>query len=69
MDIERDRVAAEFVMSVNGGNETVPTMKFDDPTASRSVRSRPFSYITSARVSRWLRDSPTTANAASYIST
>ena len=30
VDIERDKVAAEFVMSVNGGNQTVPTVKFDD---------------------------------------
>ena len=26
VDIERDAVAAEFVMSVNGGNQTVPTV-------------------------------------------
>jgi mycoredoxin len=30
VDIEQDPAAAEFVMSVNGGNQTVPTMKFDD---------------------------------------
>ena len=30
VDIERTPGAAEFVMSVNGGNQTVPTMKFDD---------------------------------------
>jgi mycoredoxin len=33
VDIEQDAAAAEFVMSVNGGNQTVPTMKFDDGTA------------------------------------
>ena len=33
VDIERDQKAAEFVMSVNGGNQTVPTMRFDDGTA------------------------------------
>jgi mycoredoxin len=30
VDIEQDPAAAEFVMSVNGGNQTVPTVKFDD---------------------------------------
>ena len=33
VDIERDEIAAEFVRSVNGGNQTVPTMKFDDGTS------------------------------------
>ena len=28
VDIERDPAAAEFVMSVNGGNQTVPTLLF-----------------------------------------
>ena len=32
IDIERDEAAAEFVMSVNGGNQTVPTLLFDDGT-------------------------------------
>ena len=30
VDIERDQAAAEFVMSVNGGNQTVPTILFAD---------------------------------------
>ena len=30
VDIERDPAAAEFVGSVNGGNRTVPTVKFAD---------------------------------------
>lgn len=30
VDIETDPAAAEFVASVNGGNETVPTVKFPD---------------------------------------
>jgi mycoredoxin len=30
VDIETDSAAAEFVMSVNGGNQTVPTVKFPD---------------------------------------
>ena len=33
IDIERDVAAAEFVMSVNGGNQTVPTVLFPDGTA------------------------------------
>ncbi|BAX91436.1 mycoredoxin Mrx1 [Mycobacterium shigaense] len=30
VDIEHDAAAAEFVSSVNGGNRTVPTVKFSD---------------------------------------
>ena len=30
VDIEADPAAAEFVASVNGGNQTVPTLKFTD---------------------------------------
>ncbi len=30
IDIERDPAAADYVMSVNGGNQTVPTIKFPD---------------------------------------
>ena len=30
IDIESDPGAAEFVMSVNGGNQTVPTLQFAD---------------------------------------
>ncbi|MGA7132254.1 MAG: mycoredoxin Mrx1 [Mycobacterium sp.] len=30
VDIEHDPAAAEFVGSVNGGNHTVPTLKFAD---------------------------------------
>ena len=33
VDIERDAAAAKFVESVNGGNQTVPTLRFDDGTA------------------------------------
>ena len=33
VDIEHDEMAAEFVMSVNGGNQTVPTVRFEDGTA------------------------------------
>ncbi|OBJ54042.1 mycoredoxin Mrx1 [Mycobacterium asiaticum] len=30
VDIEQDPAAADFVSSVNGGNRTVPTVKFAD---------------------------------------
>ena len=33
VDIERDTVAADYVMSVNGGNQTVPTIVFPDGKA------------------------------------
>lgn len=33
VDIERDLAAAEYVMTVNGGNQTVPTIRFPDGTA------------------------------------
>ena len=33
IDIERDGDAAEFVRSVNGGNQTVPTVRFPDGTS------------------------------------
>ena len=33
VDIEQEPDAAEFVMSVNGGNQTVPTLLFRDGTA------------------------------------
>ena len=33
IDIEADPAAAEFVMSVNGGNQTVPTVRFRDGSA------------------------------------
>ena len=33
VDIEQDPKAAEYVMSVNGGNQTVPTMRFADGPA------------------------------------
>ena len=34
IDIESDPGAAEFVMSVNGGNQTVPTVLFPDGSAA-----------------------------------
>jgi mycoredoxin len=33
VDIEHDRAAADLVMSVNGGNQTVPTVVFADGSA------------------------------------
>ncbi|MFI7021708.1 mycoredoxin [Micromonospora sp. NPDC049900] len=33
VDIEQDPAAAEFVMGVNGGNQTVPTLRFADDSA------------------------------------
>lgn len=33
VDIERDPAAAQYVMSVNGGNQTVPTVLFPDGTS------------------------------------
>jgi mycoredoxin len=33
IDIEQDPAAADYVMSVNGGNQTVPTVVFPDGTA------------------------------------
>ena len=33
VDIERDPAAAAFVESVNAGNQTVPTVRFDDGSA------------------------------------
>jgi mycoredoxin len=45
IDIESDPAAAEFVMSVNGGNQTVPTLKFSDGStltnpSARDVRAK-----------------------------
>ncbi len=33
VDIERDAEATQYVMQVNGGNQTVPTVVFTDGTA------------------------------------
>lgn len=33
VDIERNPAAAEYVTSLNGGNQTVPTVRFPDGTA------------------------------------
>ncbi len=33
INIEQDPAAADFVMNVNGGNQTVPTVRFPDDSA------------------------------------
>jgi mycoredoxin len=33
IDVEQDPSAAEWVVSVNGGNQTVPTVRFPDGSA------------------------------------
>ena len=33
IDIERDEASAMYVESVNGGNQTVPTLRFEDGSA------------------------------------
>jgi len=45
IDIESDPAGAEFVMSVNRGNQTVPTLKFADGStltnpSARDVRAK-----------------------------
>lgn len=40
VDIERDPDAATFVMSVNGGNQVVPTVVIETPNG-RVVRTNP----------------------------
>jgi mycoredoxin len=35
VDIEKDQAAAEFVMSVNGGNQTVPGTALCNPSAAQ----------------------------------
>jgi mycoredoxin len=40
VDIEKHPDAAAFVMSVNNGNQTVPTVVFDSPSGRR-VRTNP----------------------------
>ena len=40
VDIESDPAAADFVMSVNGGNQTVPTVKFADGSTLTNPSAR-----------------------------
>ncbi len=42
VDIERDPEAAAFVEGVNGGNQTVPTVRFPDGTA---LTNPPFAVV------------------------
>jgi len=41
VDIEQDPAAAEFVMSVNGGNQTVPTIRIAPPSGPEIVMTNP----------------------------
>ncbi|HEX2863976.1 MAG TPA: glutaredoxin family protein [Deinococcales bacterium] len=47
IDIERDETAAAFVMRVNGGRRSVPTLVLDDDAISLSQFSR-------SRLDGWL---------------
>jgi mycoredoxin len=40
IDIERDESAADFVMRLNGGNQSVPTVVFDDGTVMSEPSGR-----------------------------
>jgi len=40
VDIESDPAAAQFVMSVNNGNQTVPTLKFADGSTLTNPSAR-----------------------------
>ena len=40
VDIEADPAAAQFVASVNGGNQTVPTVKFADGSTMTNPSAR-----------------------------
>jgi mycoredoxin len=40
IDIERDEDAAKFVESVNGGNQTVPVIRFPDETTATNPSLR-----------------------------
>ena len=40
IDIERNPEAADFVMSVNGGNQTVPTIVYPDGTAATNPSAK-----------------------------
>ena len=47
VDIDKDPAAADFVSSVNGGNRTVPTVKFADG----STLTNPSAYEVKAKLS------------------
>ncbi len=40
IDIEKDPEAAKFVESVNGGNQTVPVIKYEDGTTATNPSLR-----------------------------
>ncbi|MFD1940312.1 mycoredoxin [Nonomuraea mangrovi] len=45
VDIERNPAAAEFVMSVNNGNQTVPTVVVDSPNGRTVLTNPPVAQI------------------------
>ena len=58
VDIEADPAAAEFVASVNGGNQTVPTLKFADGStltnpSGAEVKAKLARYTSSSRSTKW----------------
>jgi mycoredoxin len=61
VDIERDEAAADFVMSVNGGNQTVPTLLFPDgstmvnPSAAQvQARLAELASVELSRTGTWI---------------
>ena len=50
VNIESDPAAAAFVESVNGGNQTVPTVVFSDGTAFTNPRATDVAARVAARV-------------------
>ncbi|GAA2722543.1 mycoredoxin [Actinocorallia aurantiaca] len=48
IDIEQDTAAAEYVMSVNGGNMTVPTVVYPDGSAA----TNPSAKVVKAKMER-----------------
>jgi mycoredoxin len=74
VDIERDPEAAEFVMSVNGGNQTVPTVLFPDgstlcnPSAAQVQKKLGELASTASRPVGWLNFPPPVGRAHSTYS-
>lgn len=55
IDIEQDTAAAEFVMNVNGGNMTVPTIVYPDGSSA----TNPSAKVVKAKMERLGLISPT----------
>ncbi|MFC4058247.1 mycoredoxin [Planomonospora corallina] len=45
IDIEQDPAAAEFVMSVNNGNQTVPTVVVESPAGRVALTNPPVTEV------------------------